>query len=397
MIVRTLPLVLSLALPTLPCLGEPAPVTLKITPMASISGDSTEWDWWQTRTAYIPGSPPRLLTTMSRTGRKGVHNFHDIYESSSNNHGKSWSQPAVITSLKRAKQPDGYEVAPGDYWPTFHAKSGKVLATGKTFNFEGGTKEQRIREQVAYTVMDPATNKWGSLKTVAMPKKDHAGRPIMACNAGCTQRVDLPNGDILLPVRYQKAPTNFNYTSIVALCSFDGETLRYQKHGSELDIPKGRGLYEPSLAKFKNRYFLTLRGDFSAYVARGKDGINYEPLQEWKFDDGKVLGSYNTQAHWLNIGDALFLLYTRKGADNDHIFRHRAPLFIAQVDPDTLRVIRATERIVSPANEATLGNFGVCYVNEKESWITVGEGLLRMGKRKMERNKVLVYRITVDK
>lgn len=394
--IRSLVLLSMLGLPTI-CLGNPDHVRLNIAPLASIPGESTQWDWWQARTAYLPGSPARLLTTMSRTGRQGTHNFHDIYQSSSRDGGRSWSKPVVITSLKRTKQPDGYEVAPGDYWPTLHAKSGKVLATGKTFNFEGGTKEQRIREQVSYAVMDPSTNEWGSLKAVAMPKKDHAGRPIMACNAGNTQRVDLPNGDILLPVRYQKAPTNFNYTSIVALCSFDGETLRYREHGSELSVPEGRGLYEPSLTKFQGRYFLTLRGDFSAYVARGKDGINYEPLQEWKFDDGSDLGSYNTQAHWLTIGDGLFLVYTRKGADNDHIFRHRAPLFIAQVDPDSLRVMRATERIISPANGATLGNFGICQVSDTETVLTVGEGLLRLGKRKNERNKVLVYRITVAK
>ncbi len=39
-----------------------------------------------------------------------------------------------------------------------------------------------------------------------------------------------------------------------------------------------------------------------------------------------------------------FLVYTRRGADNDHVFRHRAPLFIAQVDPKRLDVIRASER-----------------------------------------------------
>ena len=51
----------------------------------------------------------------------------------------------------------------------------------------------------------------------------------------------------------------------------------------------------------------------------------------WTWDDGTDLGTYNTQPHWVTR-NALYLVYTRKSANNDHIFRHRAPLFIAQID-----------------------------------------------------------------
>ena len=62
----------------------------------------------------------------------------------------------------------------------------------------------------------------------------------------------------------------------------------------------------------------------------------------------------------------------------------------------TLRVIRATERILIPENHATLGNTGVCRVSANENWITCGEGLLRLGKRKGELNKVFHVRITAE-
>lgn len=55
--------------------------------------------------------------------------------------------------------------------------------------------------------------------------------------------------------------------------------------------------------------------------------------------------------------------------------RHRAPLFIAQVDPDKLHVIRSTERVLVPERGATLGNFGPAAINEMESWVTVSEGI----------------------
>jgi hypothetical protein len=170
----------------------------------------------------------------------------------------------------------------------------------------------------------------------------------------------------------------------VARCRFDGETLTYLEHGTELNIPRDRGLYEPSLIEFEGRYFLTLRADHSAYVTSSKDGLKFDPVSEWTFDDGLPLGSYNTQQHWVTCGGGLFLIYTRKGAENDHMFRHRAPLFIAQINPKTLQVIRETERVLIAENQATLGNSGVCRISDHESWVTCGEGLMRLGKRKGE-------------
>ena len=362
-------------------------VKLRLEILASIPG-TDRWDWWQARTAQVPGEDPLWVTTMSETGKKVSHDFHDIYQTLSRDEGKTWSKPAIIPSLKRARLEDGFEVAIGDLWPTWHAKSKVVLTTGKTFNFEGGKREIFTREKVSYAVMQPQSGTWGAMKFLAMPKKDHSGKAIVAANAGNNQRVDLADGDILLPVRYQRGLERRNYTSVVVRCGFDGKTLTYKEHGSELNIPRDRGLYEPSLTEFGGRYYLTLRSDHSAFVTKGSDGINFEPIREWKFDDGAPLKSYNTQQHWITAGGGLFLIYTRKGANNDHVFRHRAPLFIGQVHPETLRVIRNTERILIPENHATLGNSGVCRLNDNEYIVTCGEGLMRLGKRKGELNTV---------
>lgn len=381
----------------LPGMGDPPErIALEIESLGSIEG-TEKWDWWQARTAYVPGQDPWWVTTMSETGKQVSHDFHDIYQSFSRDGGMTWSKPELVESLTRVRRPDGFEIAPGDLWPTWHEKSGKVLTTGKTFNFAEGKHEKRLREQVSYAVMDPASRTWGEMKTLVLPAEDHAGRPIVACNAGNNQRVDLPNGDILLPLRYVADVEKHNYTTMVARCGFDGETLTYLEHGTELNIPRGRGLYEPSLTRFESHFFLTLRADHSAYVTRSKDGLIYDPVREWTFDDGKVLGSYNTQQHWVTCGGGLFLVYTRKGADNDHIFRHRAPLFIAQVNPETLQVLRDTERVLLAENQATLGNSGVCRMSDHESWITCGEGLMRLGKRKGERNRVFHVKVTARK
>ncbi|MDA7905180.1 glycoside hydrolase [Rhodopirellula sp.] len=372
--------------------AKPSPVALQLESLGTMPG-SDRWDWWQARTAYIPGRKPMWLTTMSETGKGVSHDFHDIYQSISHDHGQTWSAAKQIPSLQRQQKKNGYQVAAGDLWPTWHAATESILATGKTFNFRDGEKEEYLRERVSYAVMKRGQS-WEPLQFLVLPDRDHAGNPIIAANAGCTQRYDLPNGDILLPIRYQRTPKVRNYTSTIARCSFDGQKLRYQQHGSELNIPTGRGLYEPSLTEFAGKYYLTLRADDSAFVTSSNDGLHFGTIKEWDFDDGTPLGSYNTQQHWVTIGGALFLVYTRRGADNDHIMRHRAPLFIGQVNPETRQVMRDTERVLIQENGATLGNSGVCRISETESWVTCGEGLLRLGKRKGQNNKVIVVKIT---
>jgi hypothetical protein len=136
-----------------------------------------------------------------------------------------------------------------------------------------------------------------------------------------------------------------------------------------------RGLCEPSIIQFKDTYYLTIRNDQKGYVTTSKDGLNFEPIRPWTFDDGEELGSYNTQQHWLAHENGLFLVYTRRGANNDHMFRHRAPLFIAQVDPQRLRVLRDTEKVAVPERGVALGNFGCNPVTPGQAWVTVGEYL----------------------
>ena len=225
-----------------------------------------------------------------------------------------------------------------------------------------------------------------------MPPGDH----FASAGAGCTQRVDLDNGEILLPISFTPAKGNSRVT--VVRCAFDGATLRYLAHGDELRIDDAtRGIGEPSLAQWNGRFFLTIRHNERGYVTRGSDGQHFEPLQEWRFDDDTPLGSYNTQTHWVVHSSGLFLVYTRRGADNDHVFRHRAPLFMAQVDPERLRVIRSTEQILVPERGARLGNFGVTSISPEETWVTVAEWMQPKGVEKYGSDgSVFVARIHWD-
>jgi hypothetical protein len=359
---------------------------------AALLTSPAEFFYFQSRGALIPGNPAKILVTTQATDPGATHGYRDVFQIESTDRGETWSPPARVDSLRRIQTADGYDRVPGDLCPQWHAATRVVLATGKTFGFRGGTKEDRSLEQVSYAVYVPKTGTWGPMRILALPSTDHAGRPIVAPNSGCCQRFDLPNGEILLPVRYCPEKLNRPYATIVALCRFDGQTLSYVRHGTELSVPRGRGLYEPSITGFQGRFYLTLRADDSAYVARSDDGLNYEPPVEWKFDDGKPLGSYNTQQHWVAHGDALFLGYTRRGSNNDQIFRHRAPLFMARVDPRRLCVVRATEQELMPQEQAALGNFGVLDVSPRETWVIDSEQLAA-GARRNGRGRVLAAKI----
>jgi hypothetical protein len=377
------------------CPAEEASFRIENQTVLTSSGD---FHWSQSRPALIPGDPARVIVTTQESEKRGSHGYRDIYFTETTDSGKTWSAPRRIENLARGRTTEGHELVMGDLCPQWHEATRTVLVTGKTFGFKKEArpeeaKDDRSFERVAYATYSPAKQQWSRLRIMAMPEKDHAGHPIIEPNAGCNQRFDLPNGDVLLPVRYRSDPKLRVYTTIVARCSFDGETLTYREHGSELSITVPRGLYEPSVIGFKNRYFLTMRAEKSGYVARGTDGINYEPIVEWKFEDGRPLGSYCTQQHWITHGDGLYLIYTRRGANNDHVFRHRAPIFMARVDPERLCVLRATERVLIPETGVDLGGgYAPVDVSPNETWVISSE----MGfpkERQDESNRVLLARI----
>jgi hypothetical protein len=226
-------------------------------------------------------------------------------------------------------------------------------------------------------VYDEPSRLWSEWKTIRPPADDPA---YFNSGAGCVQRFDLPDGDILLPIYFiPEDDTSRCYRASVMRCGFDGRDLTFKARGPDLLCPEPRGLCEPSLTHFDGRYFLTMRNDVRGYVSVSRDGLGFDPIKPWTFDDGTEIGNYNTQQHWVTHRDGLFLVYTRRGANNDHVFRHRAPLFMAQVDPDRLCLIRATERRVVPERGARLGNFGICTASPEESWVVVSEWMQTTG------------------
>ncbi len=327
--------------------------------------------WVHPRAGAMPGPTPIIVLTLNKAALKGSDIFAPINDMRSDDLGKTWSKPVEHTAtLGHRNEINGIVAGACDFWPKWHAKSGKLLGIGHTVRYQNNKvmpTAMRTRETV-FSIYDPGQRTWTAWEILPMP----AGTRFFNSGGGSVQRYDLSDGDILLPI-YFAAQGESRYRVVVVRCGFDGAKLTVKKIGNELAVNIERGLVEPSLTKFKDSYYLTLRNDQRAYVSTSADGLDFSEPKAWLWDDGSDLGSYNTQAHWVTHDDALFLCYTRRGANNDHIPRNRAPLFIAQVDPAKLHVIRSTERELMPQRGAKLGNFGITEVNENETWVTDAE------------------------
>lgn len=355
---------------------------------AILEGYDRRTEWFQPRIGMIPPSTAVLILTRAELWGSDI--FTAIREFRSEDLGETWQGPVVQETLDRRELPDGVTLCPADLTPAWHEASQTLLATGHTAAYGAGPRGTVIhgnshRREVAYAAYDAGKRRWGEWRTLEMPD----GERFFWASAGCAQRVDLADGTILLPVSRmsrEEVGTSIwrgSFTATVVRCSFDGQTLRVIEQGNEMTVPVSRGLYEASLTCYDRRFFLTLRNDLRGYVCEG-DGLNFAQPRPWRFNDSAELGSYNTQQHWVTHSDGLFLSYTRRGADNDHVIRHRAPLFLAQVDPDRLCVIRETERIIVPDYGAQLGNFGVCSASPDESWVVTSEGMHGDAQRPMD-------------
>lgn len=308
-------------------------------------------------------------------------------------HGRTWSNPVMTQNWRKEEQEDHSFEEPW-FGLQFHRKTGVFVALGQThfvrdgggnlfgpgvardnyyFKNEGHYHSPKLNGRVVTSLWNPAKNDFEPWIPMDLPAEAGVG---LYYNGQIHEQDD---GTLLIP-GYDRSPrtdgVEDKYTRVTVLrCSFDGRRLKYLDHGSVLTVDTERGLAEPSLVKFGGKFFLTIRHNLRGYVAASEDGLNFGAPMPWRFDDGEELGNYNTQQKWLKHRDALYLIYNRRSELNNGVVRSRAPLFLAEVDPQTLRVKRHTERVLIPENRARMGNFNVVNISENEAWITTGEWL----------------------
>ena len=310
----------------------------------------------------------------------GSDYFGPVHWSESPDLGKTWAKFRPIPSLGRvpvAKHP-GLMAGVCDVVPQYHPPTKTILAMGHVVFYKGPkfARGDQLARYPVYTVRR-SDGIWSKRRILEW--NDPRGAFIYSNN--CGQRVVLPNGDILLAFTFGDKPTHRSVAGV--LCGFDGEKLSIKKVGPSLKLAHKRGLLEPSITQFDGKFYITIRAeDDHGYQSVSPDGLNWEPKKPWVWDNGAPVKMSTTQQHWLTHSDGLFLVYTRKDKSNTGIIRWRAPLYVAQVDVLTRRLIRSTERVVlplvgdgvnDPNNVALMGNFNVTNAGPDESWVTVGE------------------------
>jgi len=330
--------------------------------------------WFQPRPAAIPqpGKPgiPSVVMTVQKA--LGSDFFTGLSVMRTDDMGKTWTKPETKDALGWHDAEKGMKVGVCDFTLGWHAPTGKLLGIGHTARYtKRGFAGFGHRRDTVYSAYDPKTGEWSPWAVFKFPETPNDKYFFNGVHGQWLVEAD---GTVLVPVYFVPPKKGFLLVGMVMRCKFDGSKLTYVEHGKELVHKVKRGLYEKSITFYKGRYYMTMRNDRKGYVAVSDDGLNFGPIKAWTFDDGSDLGSYNTQQKWVTHSDGLFLVYTRRGANNDHIIRHRAPLFIAQVDTDKLCVVRSTERIAVPERGKALGNFDATAINERETWITVAGG-----------------------
>ncbi|WP_203329090.1 sialidase family protein [Candidatus Laterigemmans baculatus] len=368
---------------------SPAPLIDSITKVTlERNRDGQGTTWFHPRACLIPseGENPLVLMTLQDIG--GSDYFGPVHWRESRDLGKTWSSPEAIPALGRVpvEGHPGLQAGVCDVVPEYHPQTGTVLAMGHVVFYRGPrfARGDQLARYPVYSVRRK-DGSWSPRKILEWD--DPRGSAIYS--NGCGQRVVMPDGDILMSFTFGSGAEPRMVAGV--RCSFDGETLKVEEVGPPLENPAGRGLLEPSVTRFQDRFYLTIRAeDDRGYVAVSDDGLDYQRKTAWTWDDGEPIEMSTTQQHWLTHSDGLFLVYTRKDSTNTNVMRWRSPLWVAQVDPQRLCLIRSSEQVVlplvgdginAPDDVALMGNFHVNPVTPEESWVTVGEWMPRRDAR----------------
>jgi hypothetical protein len=335
------------------------------------NGQNNFW-WTHLRCTPIPnGVSPDILCTVSKDPNESPNLsdvFYDIAYTKSSDLGETWSSFTTIPQYQWKVLPDGYSGMLIDPVPVYHAQSGKVIVFGMAQSYDVAHGYAKKHNYPAYAIYDPASSTWSSDWYLF-------SWPQVYGHAGSVYPYMTEDGSILWPLNSLDGLGTLQ----VVKASFDGSTLQYVNQSgtvANVGINGNRSGIEPSLTRFNNEYFLTIRDDTQNRLAKSSDGLTWQSAVTLKWDDGTtVTGSNNTQMHWLTQSGVLYLVYTRQDASNSDIFRYRAPLWMAEVDPITLRLKKSTERIAMgiTSNRAQLGNFGTTAITPKLSLVTSNE------------------------
>ena len=294
--------------------------------------------------------------------------FSDVSLFRSRDGGATWSAPEAVPALADFAAPEGGRHA-FLVSAMRRVAADRVLVLVTTFRYD---RENRLDpaspQRVRYLYFRPSTGEWSESRELELAAD--AADDVLAVDA---QFVDAADGELLLPYTVRRRVGSRLYSRIARVRPEADGRLTVVDLSEPVVLEEGRGFLEPSLCRYGERYYLSLRNDRSGYVTASGDWKKFPAARPWCRVDGSSLGNYNTMTRLLAFGGKLHLVYTRKGLNNDHVFRHRAPLLIAEVDPERLAVLPETETVVVPEHGARLGNFTAVVRDPHHAYVSVAE------------------------
>ena len=279
-----------------------------------------------------------------------------------------WSEAAVIPGMENVNMGNGLVQGVADIRP-FAAADGTVAVFGcSTVYFRNKIKSDYmdIAQYSVYNTYHPDKG-WGKCGVLS------------GVRTACTQAEFDNCGNWLIPCYFDKnlSDASANYVVKVLKLHLEGEKFSVIGESNELEYNVERGFIEPSIIFFKGFFYMTIRAeDGFGYVSKTADPMHWDKPKVWKFDNSELRTS-TTQQHFFKMKDRLFLCYTRKTRDNEHVFRYRAPLFAAEIDTEKCCLKKSTETTVFPLTEyqkstGLYGNFHTVSMPDGSVWLSDG-------------------------
>ena len=128
--------------------------------------------WVHPRAGIVPrgeNRSPAVVLTMQKLWLKGSDVFFALTEMRTNDLGRAWMGPYEHTdTLGRRDEPNGVIVAASDFWPKWHAKSGKLLGIGHTVRYTNNRVDGTMPRQTVYSVYDAERRIWTAWTTLPL-------------------------------------------------------------------------------------------------------------------------------------------------------------------------------------------------------------------------------------
>ena len=364
----------------------PAPGSLRATPLADAPYDFTrqrlfpgfDGKFCKIQPTIATDGKGTALLAFQRLLLSGSDVFYGQFMSKSVDGGATWSDPVELTALKDTHE-NGFRVA---RYATvrYSGRNARWFALGMSQLYEGDKVpfqkcvDGRPYGSPLYVSVDAEKGVFTGYRDLPFPLPFEMAMPF-------GQLLECDDGDLVVPFYFRPPGVGHRSQIVTVRYAFDGDGLRIVKAGTPVvrdDLRRGLG--EPSLTRLGGKVYLTLRSDEMGMWCESvdDDGLVFSAPRPWTWTDGSLIGNRNTQQHWLACEKGLYLSYTREDFSNAHVFRNRAPVFMARFDPACGGLVRETERPLVPELGARLGNFCVEHRNG-EAWLVTAEWMQPRG------------------